>query len=325
MNLTALGLDLLLGLALIGLAWQALASPGLFRAIVLFITFGLLMALTWVRLEAPDIALAEAAVGAGLTGVLLLVTLARHPSTTTHPSQSANHRNIRPLHRKPGCFQPLAWSLTCAGAAFFAMVAWALLQLPSADGYLSHTVLAHLDEAGASHPVTAVLLNFRAWDTLLEVAILLLAVVAAWSLGERQVPARETVHPAGAEVLQGLVRLLLPFIILVAGYLVWRGGHAPGGAFQAGTLLAAGGILLLLAGLARPFDGRQCRWRLLLGAGLLLFLIVALATWMAGGVLDYPDGLGHWLIVLIELGLTLSITLTFMALFSGENGRGQSS
>jgi energy-converting hydrogenase B subunit D len=43
-----------------------------FHAVVLFIVFGLLMALAWARLGAPDIALAEAAIGAGLTGALLL-------------------------------------------------------------------------------------------------------------------------------------------------------------------------------------------------------------------------------------------------------------
>lgn len=69
--------DIVLGFALLWLAWRALASPDLFRAIVLFIAFGLLMALAWVRLNAPDIALAEAAIGAGLTGALLLAALAR--------------------------------------------------------------------------------------------------------------------------------------------------------------------------------------------------------------------------------------------------------
>jgi len=69
--------DALLGSALLWLGWRALASPDLFRAIVLFIAFGLLMALAWVRLNATDIALAEAAIGAGLTGALLLAALAR--------------------------------------------------------------------------------------------------------------------------------------------------------------------------------------------------------------------------------------------------------
>lgn len=65
-------LDGLLAFALIGTASAALWSRDLFRAVVVFIAFGLLMAVAWVRLQAPDIALAEAAIGAGLTGVLLL-------------------------------------------------------------------------------------------------------------------------------------------------------------------------------------------------------------------------------------------------------------
>lgn len=69
--------DLLLVLTLLWLAWRALAAPELFKAIVLFIAFGLLLALAWVRLDAPDVALAEAAIGAGLTGALLLTTYAR--------------------------------------------------------------------------------------------------------------------------------------------------------------------------------------------------------------------------------------------------------
>jgi uncharacterized MnhB-related membrane protein len=67
--------DGLLGFLLLWLAWSVLASKDLFRSVVLFIVFGLLMAMAWVRLKAPDIALAEAAIGTGLTGVLLLETL----------------------------------------------------------------------------------------------------------------------------------------------------------------------------------------------------------------------------------------------------------
>ncbi len=64
--------DALLGAALIATATGALFSRDLFRGVVLFVVFGLLMALAWVRLQAPDLALAEAAIGAGLTGALLL-------------------------------------------------------------------------------------------------------------------------------------------------------------------------------------------------------------------------------------------------------------
>jgi uncharacterized MnhB-related membrane protein len=64
--------DLLLTISLLWSAVRALTAADLFQAVVLFIVFGLLMALAWARLDAPDIALAEAAIGAGLTGALLL-------------------------------------------------------------------------------------------------------------------------------------------------------------------------------------------------------------------------------------------------------------
>jgi uncharacterized MnhB-related membrane protein len=64
--------DLILAPTMVTLGWAVLMSKDLFRSVMLFIVFGLLMALVWVRLGAPDIALAEAAIGTGLTAALLL-------------------------------------------------------------------------------------------------------------------------------------------------------------------------------------------------------------------------------------------------------------
>lgn len=68
--------DAVLIVIIVVTAWLALSTADLQRAVILFIAFGLLAALAWVRLGAPDIALAEAAVGSGLTGALILSTLA---------------------------------------------------------------------------------------------------------------------------------------------------------------------------------------------------------------------------------------------------------
>jgi energy-converting hydrogenase B subunit D len=68
-------LDLAVAALLVWTAWRALSVEDLFRGVVLFIVFGVAMTLAWVRLEAPDVALAEAAIGAGLTGALLLDAL----------------------------------------------------------------------------------------------------------------------------------------------------------------------------------------------------------------------------------------------------------
>ena len=77
LNSAAIIFDGVLALVLLVLAWRLLRSPNLFKAIVLFISFGLMLSLAWVRLKAVDIALAEAAIGAGLTGALFLTALDR--------------------------------------------------------------------------------------------------------------------------------------------------------------------------------------------------------------------------------------------------------
>ncbi|MFP3982106.1 MAG: Na(+)/H(+) antiporter subunit B [Desulfurivibrionaceae bacterium] len=69
--------DLLLVAVLLWLAWQLLCSDGIFKAVILFISFGLLMSLAWARLQGPDVAMAEMAIGAGLTGPLFLAALRR--------------------------------------------------------------------------------------------------------------------------------------------------------------------------------------------------------------------------------------------------------
>lgn len=83
--------DVLLAASLLGLAWTAMASRDLFKAVVLFIVFGLLMSLAWVRLQAPDVALAEAAIGAALTGVLLMNTI-RSVNRKDWNSNGQHHR-----------------------------------------------------------------------------------------------------------------------------------------------------------------------------------------------------------------------------------------
>jgi energy-converting hydrogenase B subunit D len=77
MSAAAWAVDLTAAALLIGVALRLLLARDLFEAVVLLIAFGLLMSLAWVRLGAPDLALAEAALGAGVTGALFLNALRR--------------------------------------------------------------------------------------------------------------------------------------------------------------------------------------------------------------------------------------------------------
>ncbi|WP_416224064.1 hydrogenase subunit MbhD domain-containing protein [Thiohalophilus sp.] len=299
--------DSLLGLGGIWLAWQALSSDNLFRAIVLFVAFGLMLALVWVRLAAPDIALAEAAIGAGVTGALLLAALARldvvvhEEATNPEPSQPSWHR-------------PGSGFVALLTAGLFIALVYTLYHLPVDTPGLRRDVIAQLDNSGVRHPVTAVLLNFRGYDTLLEILVLLLALLGVGSLGKCH---RQAVTATGP-VLDALSRLLAPVLVLVAAYLLWLGASAPGGAFQAGAVLAAGGILLLLSGWRLPARFARWPWRLLLALGPVLFLVLALITlWLEGKLLQYPPAQAGGWILLIEASASLSIGAILVALFMG--------
>lgn len=197
-------------------------------------------------------------------------------------------------------------------------LASAVLSLPAQAPGLSAEVAVNIEKSGVTNPVTAVLLNYRAYDTLLELGVLLLALLGVWSLGGVS-PRLES--PPGP-VLDILSRVLIPFLILVSGYLLWVGAYEPGGAFQAGAVLGAIGVLLLLSGwrpdalLDRRFAGFGLR--LTLVAGLLVFIVVGLAFMLfARPFLEYPPELAAGLILLIETAATLSIGISLAALFLG--------
>ena len=150
---------------------------------------------------------------------------------------------------------------------FTGCLAYTVLSLPNLNTGLIKTVNEHLPSSGVQHPVTAVLLNFRAYDTLLEMSVLLIALSGVWSLA---LPS-ERIEAEPGPVLSFMVRALIPLMFMVSGYLLWIGDHAPGGAFQAGSILAASGVLLLLAGWRLP--GNFSGWPL--RAGLTLGLLIA--------------------------------------------------
>jgi len=113
--------------------------------------------------------------------------------------------------------------------------------------------------------------------------------------------------------------VLAPLLVLAAGYILWRGASAPGGAFQAGALLASGVVLLRLSGLLPRLRWSFMPLRLLVLGGLLVFVGVAVATaWLGEGWLTYPGGAAKPIILMIEAVATLSIAASLSLLVVGE-------
>lgn len=207
--------------------------------------------------------------------------------------------------------------ILCTGLFAAALIA-ALFGLPPQAVRLPAEVAAKMPASGVEHPVTAVLLNFRGYDTLLEIAVLLLALFGMLAAGAGQ--EKTGLNRAGDgdpadPVVQTLARYAAPLMAMAAVYLLWAGAHRPGGAFQAGAVLAAAAVLLHLARLL-PAWASPGRWlRIGLAGGLLVFLALAVALSGPGALLQYPPQYAGALILLIEAALTVSLGLILAGLF----------
>lgn len=191
---------------------------------------------------------------------------------------------------------------------------WAIAGNPAPE-QLSFLLVENLEKSGVEHPVTAVLLNFRSYDTLLEIGVLVIAGIAGISMAK--VSALEEPELRTSDSLfYALQRWFVPLMLMLAGYLLWAGADRPGGAFQAGAVLASTGVLMRLSGTPMGFLRPGLLLRMGLTIGFSVFLLVAVASALAGeAFLAYPPGLTKSLILLIETALTLSIAMVLLALF----------
>jgi multisubunit Na+/H+ antiporter MnhB subunit len=303
--------EIVLAAVVLGLGIWTIVVRETYSATVGYVAYGLLIALIWVRLDAIDVALTEAAIGGGLGGVLLLGAAARlrdsEPTVVDAPGKAVRV-----------CAAVLS-ALTAAA------LAGAVLVLPDSAPTLAPAAVSNAWATGLANPVTNVLMAFRAMDTMLEKVVLLLAIIGVWSLapdsawGGRPGP-RHQADPHG--VLVFLARLLPPIGIVVGIYIFWTGANHPGGAFQGGAILAAMWLLAIMAGLADTPPVSSRRLRLILIAGPGLFLVVGFAGLLFGSAfLSYPPAQAKPLILGIEVGMIITIAATLGLLLAGAPER----
>jgi multisubunit Na+/H+ antiporter MnhB subunit len=293
---------------ILALATFTIVARDSLAAAVGFVAYGLLLTLVWLQLHAVDVALMEGAIGGGLAGALVITAAAR--LRTTEVASRAERSSV----------------LTRLVAAVLAgLVATALaicvLMLPDPAPTLAPQVGANIASTGVGNPITAVLLAFRAMDTLLEAIVLVFALIGVWSLtpdrvwGGRPGP-RHHADPNG--ILAFLARVLPPIGIVVGIYIFWVGADLPGGKFQGATILAAMWLLVVRAGLTDTPPISRTWLRIGLIAGPLVFIVIGLAgTLTAGAFLAYPGGYAKPLILAIEWALMPSLALTLALLLVG--------
>ena len=210
-------LDLCLAVIVLGVAAWTMAAREMFSAVVGYVAYGLLLAIVWVRLYAPDVALTEAPIGGGVTGVLLVTAAAR-------------------LRRLPTPDAPAGRSLKIAAGLLSVVVAGALaaavLYLPDPAPSLAPEADKELAATGLGNAVTAVLIAYRSFDTMLEKVVLVLAVIGVWSVapdrfwGGAPAPLGSAAPDAA---LVFLARVLAPIGMEIGVEIFWVGADEPGG------------------------------------------------------------------------------------------------
>jgi multisubunit Na+/H+ antiporter MnhB subunit len=302
--------DIGLVVLILGIGASTIVARDAFAAVIGFVVYGLLLSIAWVRLSAVDVALTEAAIGGGMTGMLMLGAVAR-----LRLAKGNDTRASLPTR--------LAAGVMCALIA--AGLATAILTPPEVIPTLAPMVMENLAQSGLGNPVAGVLFVYRALDTLLEKVVLILALLGVWSLAPDSVwggiPGLR-VYAQPSRTLTFLAQLLPPVGIVVAIYMCWVGAKEPGGAFQGGTVLAAMWLLVMIAGLKNVPSIGQPWLRLLLVVGPVIFLAIGLAGMvLANAFLAYPSGYAKPLIVAVEVALTLSIGVALGLLAAGPPER----
>ena len=303
----------------------------LFVAVILTSIFSLLMAANFFLLDAADVALTEAAIGAGISTVLFLSALAL---TGEHERATTMNRML-----------PLAVVAVTTLIMIYAPFDKPRFGDPEAPVH-QHVAPWYIEKTpefiDIPNVVTAVLGSFRGYDTLGEVFVVFTAGIGVLFLfsarpsNRRNVKRRVRTEP-GQGLRHYLVprvvgRLLIPFILLFGLYVQFHGEYGPGGGFQAGAMVAAAIILYaLLEG--EPQALRALPLHTLTGlvaGGALLFGGVGVAGILLGSnFLDYsvlaadPIAGQHLGLLLIEAGVGITVTGVLLSVFHAFAARGR--
>jgi multicomponent Na+:H+ antiporter subunit B len=305
-------------------------SESLFAAVILTGIFSLLMAANFFLLDAADVALTEAAIGAGISTVLFLGALAL---TGEHERGGSTNRLLA-----------LGVVTITTLIVIYATFDKPRMGDPSAPVH-QHVGPWYLEKTpelvDIPNAVTAVLGSFRGYDTLGEVFVVFTAGIGVLFLLSAGHTALTENLRAAIEPDKGLRhylvprvvgRILIPFIFLFGLYVQFHGDYGPGGGFQAGAIVAASVILYaLLEGEAqalRALPMSVLKW--MVAGGSLLYGAVGVAGILLGGnFLDYsvlasdPITGQHIGIILIELGVGITVTGVLLCVFHAFAARGK--
>jgi len=298
-------------------------TENLFVAVMLLGIFSLLIAANFFILDAADVALTEAAVGAGISTVLFLGALAL---TSEKERASTGPR----------------WLSVIVVVSATLVVLYATFDKPifgdPAAPVHQHVAPWYLEKTpeliDIPNVVTAVLGSYRGYDTLGEVFVVFTAGIGVLFLlsahhggysRRKESELEQTEIGLRDHLIPRVVgRMLVPFILLFGLYVQFHGEYGPGGGFQAGALIAAAFILYaLVEGEDRTLKAlpQSALTGLMIGGALLYGIVGLLGIALGSNFLDYsvlattPVAGQQLGILLIEAGVGMTVTGVLLSIF----------
>ena len=189
--------------------------------------------------------------------------------------------------------------------------------------------------------VTAVLADYRGFDTMFETVVVFMAGMAVLAIlknsSKKKAGSKEfEVDVEPDLIVTNTVRLLIPVIQIFAFYVLAHGHVSPGGGFQGGVVMGASFILIALSwdldtALAR-FPADRCT--LVAGLGIVLYAGIGLLSMFLGGeFLDYAElaqifpvsrEMARYHAMLgVEIGVGLTVTAIMFSLYANLSTEGR--
>ncbi|MGU9963444.1 MAG: DUF4040 domain-containing protein [Candidatus Halichondribacter symbioticus] len=331
--MSTLYMNIVLFAMMIATAIAIVRMNKLFAVVMLSGVFSLLAAMLFIVLDAVDVAFTEAAVGAGISTVLMLGTIAL--------IRDNENKTVR-----AGILPLIVVGITGLGMVYGTLdlpafgAADAPAQMYLKPDYMARTV----SEIDIPNVVTAILASYRGYDTMGEVVVVFTAGIAVLlllsALQQRPAPATTPIKKPATQanwqnhlILRVVTKMLVGLIILYAFYVQFHGDFSPGGGFQAGIIIAVAFILYGLVFGQNAVYQTLSPWVVhkILALGVLIYIGTGLATMALGGAfLDYgvfaphhPSHGQHWGILAVELGVGITVAgvmISIYYVFSARTG-----
>lgn len=270
-----------------------------FAAMILLGGAGLVTCMTFVWFSAPDLALTQLVVEIATT-VLILLGLRWLPKRMPNVTMDAD--GLRDRLRR---YRDLV--IAAIAGIGLALASYMIMTRPAVDGISSFFLENAYSQGGGTNVVNVMLVDFRAFDTFGEIAVLGVVALSVFALLRRFRPAAESIEKPEQQQVQNaydeqmperspgdtiaayllvpsqIMQWLFPVIIVVAVYLFMRGHDLPGGGFAGGVTMSIAFILQYMAGGTRWVEERL---RILpviwIGVGLAIALLTGLGSWVFG-------------------------------------------